>query len=182
MNTLEFHINSVEGMVVVVYSIGGYDRFRDTLIQYADRVESIPVDQLELFVHSSWEGLQLIIVIGKNLAEARELHAQCEAFKHAQIPVVYGNPERFLFTEAPNWQTADLLMPGMFFLADQYAISLPRKRVYAAFGVYDGRSFSLAYHALNAHFDTFYAFDSFAGMVGSREDELRLYPEGSYAL
>ncbi len=46
--------------------------------------------------------------------------------------------------------------------------------------MFDGRSFTMACHALKGVCADFYAFDSFKGIVGANKNEEQLYQDGAY--
>lgn len=88
-------------------------------------------------------------------------------------------PARLLRLGPSKWEETGLNYEGMFRLVSLFATTAGRG-VYAEFGVFDGHTFTLAYHALKQICDHFYAFDSFAGIVGTRADETTSFHDGQY--
>jgi O-methyltransferase len=69
----------------------------------------------------------------------------------------------------------------MFSLASQYVPMVARGGSYVEFGVFDGNSMTIAYHALKGVCKSFYAFDSFQGIGGALESEATRFRDGQYA-
>lgn len=144
------------------------------------RINLHVVKDLSKFTSLPEGSYSLVICIGRDNAQTHRLYALANPFKKANIPVVFGNPQRGLIFTSPTWRDVDLHMSGMFYLANQYIRSIGKKGSYAEFGVFDGRSMTLAYHALKDSVDKFFGFDSFEGIVGSQDDESRVFPDGSH--
>lgn len=121
-----------------------------------------------------------IVVIGDGMEESIAAYACMSAAKHAGIPVLLGSPERRLAEVAPGWEGTGVSYDGMYFLAAQYAKTIRPKGAYCEFGVFDGWTFSKAYHALKDACTKFHAFDSFRGIGGTLEIEKSHFGDGQY--
>ena len=161
--------------MAVVCDPGAIDAHR-ALIQRRGRVHILE-DPTQIPALADDADLELVIVVGKDTPSAVTLYAHCDHFKRKGLPVVFGN-QRNLFFAPPTWQS--MHMAGMFYRASQYFRDFGQGGSYAEFGVFDGRSFTLAFHALRNVCARFYAFDSFEGIVGSQEEEQEIYTEGLY--
>ena len=126
------------------------------------------------------ENFDLVILVFDHNPTALEVNLKCKPFKDRGIPVVFGHDQRGLFYNKSDWRSADLTMAGMFYLASQYLKHIDEKGSYVEFGVFDGRSFTCAYHNLNDICTSFIGFDSFAGIQGSIQSENFLYNDGDY--
>lgn len=179
MTNLTAQLGSLEEgqRCLVVGNAPSFERYREVLDRFADRCTLVDADAGPL---PELAPPELVVALGRTNAETHRFYARCDAFKRQGIPVVFGNDERGLVFQAPNWRSADLTVAGMFFLASGYLPSLSARGSYVEFGVFDGRSFTLACHALRTICDTFYAFDSFTGIVGASADEESMYRDAAY--
>lgn len=122
-----------------------------------------------------------VVLISGSLPESRQAYARLNWIKDRGVPVVFAMPERRLAEGPPSWERAGVQYEGMFWLAAQYAATIrPTKGAYCEFGVYDGRTFALACHALKNVCSHFHAFDSFQGIGGSLPDEQGHFKDGQY--
>jgi len=108
------------------------------------RINLHVVKDLSKFTSPPEDSYSLVICMGRDNAQTHRLYALANPFKKANIPVVFGNPQRGLIFTSPTWRDVDLHMSGMFYLANQYIRSIGMKGSYAEFGVFDGRSMTLA--------------------------------------
>ena len=125
----------------------------------------------------------LIIVFESDLQAALATSKALNAFKDLHIPVVFGNA-RDVFFERPNVSQQGISYAGMFqicaaYLQGQKALA-GAKLGYAEFGVFDGRTCSLAWQLLNGVIEDYYAFDSFQGILEKAEGEELYYQTGDY--
>lgn len=146
-----------------------------------DKDESI---QLKSLCELSEETLpDLIIVFELALQEALATSKSLNAYKDKSIPVVFGNA-RDVFFQKPAALEQGISYAGMFQLCSAYLMgqkALKNTRLgYAEFGVFDGRTFSLAWQMLNKELDTFFAFDSFKGILDKAPGEEVYYQTGDY--
>ena len=51
---------------------------------------------------------------------------------------------------------------------------------YLEFGTYVGSTLSAAYHSFKPFINRFFAFDSFQGLIGTREEESCTFQDGQY--
>jgi hypothetical protein len=172
-------LSSIKGQILVLTS----PRMLDEVKEKTDQRHNVKLICVENIADQSElpnENFELVICIGQTNDETFELYTLANSFKRQGIPVVFGYQPRSLIFQPPTWRDADLLMPGMFYLAGFFVKGLDTRGSYAEFGVFDGRSLTLAYHALKNACERFYGFDSFEGIVGSHTTEKQLYPDGSY--
>lgn len=125
----------------------------------------------------------LVIVFERDLQQALHTSKALKPFKDRGIPVVFGNARDIFFT-APDAREQGLSYAGMFKLCQAYLRGQKHYREatlgYAEFGVFDGRTFSLAWHLLNPVLETFHAFDSFQGILDQAPGEDIYYQTGDY--
>jgi len=178
MGIFERQLGSVSGRVAVICEPSAVAKYRDVI---AKRGNVLIIDDSDSISSAAESAVfDLVIVVGSSIASTLRLYAEAKPFKEKGIPVVFGIQERSLFFEAPDWRSVDLHMDGMFYLTANYIRQIGRKGSYVEFGVFDGRSFSLAYHVFRNVCDDFFAFDSFQGIIGSREDERRCFGDSMY--
>ncbi len=179
MKTLERQLQAAashETSAIVVGSESGLHRHQRVL----DRFPDVPRAVVETGCPPTVGSEEIVIVLGDSAADSLDLYHRCVALKAEGRVVVFGGEERGLSFEPPNWTSVDLHLGGMFYLAGQYLRGLRIAGSYVEFGVFDGRSFSMACHALRSVCSNFVAVDSFAGIVGSRDEEQILYQDGGY--
>lgn len=125
----------------------------------------------------------LLIVFEASLKEALETSKQLNYLKDKGVPVVFGNA-RDIFFQYPNVTEQGITYAGMFQLCHNYLNGIKKldtKRLaYAEFGVFDGRTCTLAWQIFGHQLGHFYAFDSFRGILGKAEGEERFYETGDY--
>lgn len=179
MNNLSSHLSSKskEGIILVVGNKISFKKYKDILEEYKSVTRCHDIADNEIVFS---EEIVLVVVLGIDNSETHRIYSKCYEYKENDIPVVFGTNERALTYQAPNWQSMDLTILGMFHLANQYILGLDRKGAYVEFGVFDGRSFTTACHALKGVCTDFYAFDSFKGIVGANKNEENLYQDGAY--
>jgi len=113
-------------------------------------------------------------------------YSQLKWAKDLGIPVVFCLPSRLIRRAAPNWEHSGVTFDGMYYLVDKYAATLrmahanKEKGSYCEFGVFDGRTFSIAYHALKNTCNHFYAFDSFAGIGDTLNEETTHFVDSGF--
>jgi hypothetical protein len=124
----------------------------------------------------------VIAVVAENSGVAWSAYSQTMSRVGAAVPVVYCLPDRRIATAGPGWENSGIHYDGMFRLASLYAPTVTREKgCYLEFGVYDGKSFILAYHALKGVCRSFYAFDSFAGIRGTQGAEETHFKDEQYS-
>lgn len=120
-----------------------------------------------------------VIVTHSDRARAHQMHRRLVRAKEARCVVALALCDRRLQNQAPGWEGVGVTYGGIFRLAATYAESLPRGS-YAEFGVFDGHTFAIAFHALRNTCERFYAYDSYAGIRGAMESETGKYRDGDY--
>lgn len=126
--------------------------------------------------------LGVIAVVAENTREAWLAYSKTMSIVGARLPVVYCLPDRRIRTSPPGWEDTGMHYDGMFKRASQYAPTIARgESAYVEFGVYDGKSFILGYHALKDVVTKFYAFDSFAGIRGAQTGEQTHFKDEQYS-
>jgi hypothetical protein len=124
----------------------------------------------------------VVAVLAENNASAWATYTQVMSRLGNAVPVVYCLPDRRLAKTAPGWENSGIHYEGMFKLASLYAPTVSRRAgSYVEFGVYDGKSFILACHALRDVCSSFFAFDSFAGIRGTHGDEQTHFKDEQYS-
>ncbi len=125
----------------------------------------------------------MVIVFELTLQTALKTQQSLKKFKDAGIPVVFGNA-RDIFFEKPTVVNQGISYAGMFQLCSAFIKGVEQtnsvKSSYAEFGVFDGRTCSLAWQMLQEDVVKFYAFDSFEGINLSAPGEEKFYETGSY--
>ncbi|WP_171900826.1 class I SAM-dependent methyltransferase [Stappia indica] len=123
----------------------------------------------------------VVVLVAGSLAESRDGYSKLHEVKKTGVPVVFALAERTLTRSSPDWQKSGVQYEGMFYLASQYcATILPRRGAYCEFGVYDGRSFIMAGHALRNVCGKFFAYDSYQGIGGTLKEETTHFGNGMY--
>lgn len=123
----------------------------------------------------------VIALVAADIGDSRAPYAGLDFAKKQGIPVVFSFPERRHNDHPPKAENFGIGYQGMFWLAGQYAETIrPKKGAYCEFGVFDGRTMSMAYFALRNVCDRFYAYDSYSGISGSMSDEAEHYQDGQY--
>lgn len=176
MEIFERQLNSVDGAVGLVTEPGAINKYLSE-IEERGNVHYLNSKQ-EIRDAADQARLDLVIVVGNNIESTKTLYANCMPIIAKGVPVVFGIQERSLFFSPPTWQSRH--MAEVFYYTSSYIRGSGQTGSYLEFGVFDGRSFTLAYHALESVCDKFYAFDSYQGIVGTADGEESLYPEGSY--
>lgn len=115
------------------------------------------------------------------------VYANLKWAKDRGATVIFCMPGRLIRRAAPNWENSGISFDGMYYLVNNYLATLRAANQgtsgsYCEFGVFDGRTFSIAYHALNKTCQRFYAFDSFAGIGDTlNEEKTHFTDSGFYA-
>lgn len=123
----------------------------------------------------------VIALVAADVGDSRAPYAGLDFAKKQGVPVVFSFPERRHNDHPPKAENFGIGYQGMFWLAGQYAETIrPKKGAYCEFGVFDGRTMSMAYFALRNVCDRFYAYDSYSGISGSMNDEAEHYQDGQY--
>lgn len=170
-----------DGEVVAAVTPAGEKRFGPAIASagLGPSVRIMPVTDAGNHDHGR---TAVICVVGGNQADARSAYAAFGRAKALGVPVVFCVPERKILRTAPGWQNSGIMYEGMYFLAAQYASTLrPTGGAYCEFGVFDGRTFVMAAHALKNVCGTFHAFDSYKGIGGSLAEETTHYHDGDYS-
>lgn len=180
MDPFETQLESVSGPVAVVHSVP-LTQHQAQRVKRRRNVDLVPAnpDQGTLTLPRGL-GYDLVIVLGPDTWDGMRLYALCDDLKRQGLPVVFGSMSRCLYHEHPGIRNTGVMLDGMFALAGLYAPSLRPRGSYVEFGVFDGRSFTLAYQTLNHVCTTFYGFDSFAGICGTRPEERTVFADGQY--
>ncbi|RDV25058.1 hypothetical protein DXV75_10535 [Alteromonas aestuariivivens] len=125
----------------------------------------------------------ILVVFEHSLNEALQTSKLLNQWKDYGVPVVFGNA-RNVFFEKPDVSAQGLSYPGMFQLCASYLRgmkqTISQHLAYAEFGVFDGRTCTLAWHLLNETLGHYYAFDSFKGILGKADGEEKFYQTGDY--
>jgi len=124
----------------------------------------------------------LVLVSDFSNGEARNTHFRIDKRNVIDVPIVFGFARPLFFNE-PNFKVAvtGISYAGMFKLANQYLKSVKEGQGdYIEFGVFDGRTVSLAYHTLKSSVNRFFAFDSYEGLIGTTETEESNFKDGQY--
>lgn len=120
----------------------------------------------------------LVLLCDADPAALKSLHAATGFLKTRGfvINTLYG---RTLFVGPVQARANPVHYEVMFNEAGKVAANL-RRGHYLEFGVFDGRTFSLAWHTMAGRcpWMRFFGFDSFTGILGSRADEV--YVDGTY--
>lgn len=179
MTTIERNLALIhtDSKALVVGNPEAFTKYGETLSKHASQVTLLDAESQAVEYRND---VSLVIVLGRSIRETHAYYSKCNPFKECGVPVVFGIEERTLIFSPPSWQNADLSIQGMFYLASMYLSGLPRKGKYIEFGVFDGRSFTIACHALQGVCNGFFGFDSFCGIIGSQKEERRLYQENAY--
>ena len=179
---LERHISVIEnGEVLVAITDNAFVRFGNVIQEKFGSTK-----QVEILVgadaSSSVGDYSLIVVVAENPNDARSEYAKFERAKSKNIPTAQVCPGRTIVMGPGNWQGSGITYQGMFWLAAQYIRTLrPTKGAYCEFGVYDGRSFAMAGHALKNVCGSFIAYDSYRGIGGTVEEERQHFGDGQYS-
>jgi len=128
--------------------------------------------------------ISAIIIVPKNLSTGLRIHEELQDWKNREIPVLFGD-KRDVFMGTPSWGLggSGLTYAGMFKLVSSYLAGrqdIPENAVYAEFGVFDGRTFTLAYHCFKGFCSQFLAYDSFCGIQGADLNEESTFKDGDY--
>jgi len=125
----------------------------------------------------------LVIVFELNLTAALATSKRLKAYKDLGGIVVFGNARDIFFTPVQS-APQGISYAGMFQLCQGYLRGQKyldsSKLAYAEFGLFDGRTFSLAWHTLNSVVEGYYAFDSFQGILDKAPGEELFYQTGDY--
>ncbi len=120
----------------------------------------------------------VVLIAAVNVSTMRAAGSLCANYKAAGIPVVaitgWPPPTDSRQFKDKTWSIGNLSVPGMFDLAARYCIGGTKGDI-LEFGTFQGYTLQCAYHAFNlrnkAANRRFIAFDSFAGIVGTKEGE-----------
>lgn len=176
-NELQRHIELASpNKVGIVATETAKQMYAETLAQLAPQLRMLDPAAINL------QGVGVISVIAENNATAWSSYSMVMGVVGARVPVVYCLPDRRIARSAPGWENTGIHYEGMFKLASLYVPTVTRSRAaYAEFGVYDGKSFILACHALKDICSSFFAFDSFGGIKGTQADELTHFADAQYS-
>lgn len=180
---LDRHLEIANGkQVVALFTPAGRSRFGAFITNRYASHPGVRLCDVGAEAHVPGDDPSVVALIAGSFDDAREAYAALGELKGRGLPVVFAQPERALSLSPPDWRTSGVQYEGMFYLAAQYATTIrPAKGAYCEFGVYDGRSFVLAGHALKDVLGTFVAFDSYQGLGGTREDERTHFKDAMYS-
>ena len=176
---LAHHLDSLNpsDRCLIVGNTPSLEKYSSLFRSRKGAIEVVNLDKQKL---PPTDDVDLVVVVGQDNRQTHEFYAACNPYKARGIPVVFGTDERGLFYSAPTWKNANFSIVGMYYLAGNYLGGLVSKGEYCEFGVFDGRSFSLACHALRNVCTKFNAFDSFEGISGALENEEAAFVDGAY--
>ncbi len=182
VESIHRHIELTSGSPVIIVSEQADSAFGTILQKEFEHATILPGSALLDGINVSESDIGIVVVVGANPSDARSLYFKADNMKQDHIPIVQVAPGRLMSTKPPSWQTGGVHYEGMFWLAAQYANTVrPAKGAYVEFGVYDGRSFVLAGHALKNVCGKFLAYDSYRGIGGSLESEKHIFLDGHYS-
>lgn len=181
-NAIGRHCELADGKGVIVAVTDAAKRKFAKALDGARAIDNCIVSNLaEVTSRGDFDGIAVVLVVAGSIVEARESYITLDPVKLLGIPTLMCIPERPTASGPPSWQNAGVMYEGMFYLAAQYVGTVrPRKGAYCEFGVYDGRSFLMAGHALKNQCGGFYAFDSYQGIGGALDGETDHYKDGDY--
>lgn len=169
------------GKTLVVMDEQAYTLYSDIAIQ-AGVIPCIEADaKTQYDIHQPQR-----ILVSSFANNGMTTYSQLGWAKNLGIPVVFCLPSRLIRRDAPPRDNSGITIDGMFHRAGAYVNTLRRQyrkdvvSSYCEFGVFDGRTFSIAYHALKTTCDSFYAFDSFEGIGDALPDETSHFVDGSF--
>jgi hypothetical protein len=148
-----------------------------------DRAE--PEDHHRQLVSNAMQGLgerpwkALMLLADVALDDILYLHSISAPAKDVGLPVVscFGRP---IFYGDPT-NIAGLTYEGIFSRTSFIAKSLHATGDYLEFGVFDGRTMTLAWQTMKRlEGMRFFGFDSFRGIQGAMAAETSIFPDGSY--
>ncbi len=177
LGELQRHISLVapKRVGVIATSIA-QSMYAETLNHLASSVTVLDPDNPNI------SGVGVVAILGDTRAAARTAYAKTMARLSNAVPVVYCLPDRRMAQTAPGWENSGLDYEGMFNVASLYLPTVSRSPgSYVEFGVYDGKSFILACHALKSVCSGFFAFDSFAGIRGTQREERTHFKDDQYS-
>jgi O-methyltransferase len=182
MKDIERHMTLIgQGCVILATTPAARRRYGEALGNFCASERRARLIDIEACSDQLCHDAAVVVVIADGIADSRRAYAQAAALKTAGKPVVFGVPERRLCIQPPSWKDSGIQHEGMFWLVSQYARTIhPRIGAFCEFGVYDGRSFSIAYHALKDTLGPFFAFDSFQGLGGTLDTEKSHFDDGQY--
>ena len=123
-----------------------------------------------------------VILVEGHLAPMIGYHRRCDQLQDRGVPVAVACTRPIFAGPPPMANQGDLTYAGMFHLAAHFARSVGVPGDYVEFGLFDGRTMTLAYHTLGAVMPSLrlFGFDTFSGIAGSMDNEADRFPEGSY--
>ncbi len=127
-----------------------------------------------------WAGIDAAVLVDAVQEDVMAAQATVGSLKDEGIPVATAYA-RQIFTSAPAQRNQGIDYGGMFTLAGFFARSLGTAGDYFEFGVFDGRTMTLAYHTLGRFIPQmrFIGFDTFSGIRGANASESK-FRDGSY--
>jgi hypothetical protein len=153
-------------------------------------VDTIEIDKKDFSKPSVFEidpKVHAVLIAAVDSHSMIKMGNMCGAYKAAGIPVVIiagwpppTNAEKFRFESTKG---GNLTGPAMFDLAALYC--RPIQGDILEFGSFQGYTLQCAYHAFKRRQPhvkrRFIAFDSFAGILGSKDEEKKIFSDGNYA-
>ena len=174
------HINNGKGKSILLVGNGKDLNYAKNLI--LENNIQIPFDIVNTdttSINSTEKKYDLAIIVDRKIGAARKNHFACTKLKQQGSVVVFGLC-RGLFFGSPKSAVGNLTYGGMFALAGSYLKTVRPKGDYLEFGVFDGRTLTLAYHTLSSAVNRFFAFDSFEGIIGTLDSENSHFEDGAY--
>lgn len=118
-----------------------------------------------------------VLLVDPSLVELHYAHLVSAPAKRLGHIVVSCNGRPIFW--GPPRDTAGITYPGIFFRAGHLVANFTEGGDYLEFGVFDGRTVTLAWQMMNQVREMrFFGFDSFSGICGSGSDEQ--YEDGTY--
>jgi hypothetical protein len=184
--TIKRHIE-VMGNAVVIVALGSH---RDSFTKFEKCLElstfgrEIKFDKVLIEDDNSFILLlsydikeTIFFIVDDVLPEVIRIHNKLKIIKDKGAIIVCAFV-RNLFFERPKG-AAGITYEGIFTRSANFIADLPGD--YLEFGVFDGRTMSLAYHCMKNRNDMrFFGFDSFSGIIGKTDQEDTNYNDGNY--
>lgn len=170
-----------EGNTLVVMDETTYTEFSEA----AKSTGVIPCKETNVLEYFELHKPQRILV-SSFIENGLVAYSQLKWAKDRGIPVIFCLPGRLIRRSAPSRENSGITIDGMFHRAGGYVSTLRNQygpdvvSSYCEFGIFDGRTFSIAYHALKKMCNHFYAFDSFEGIGDALAEETSHFSDGDF--
>ncbi len=160
--------NIAPGQVAIATTEVAGARHREALAQFC---REFPLAQVTA-IGEVPNNAAIVVVLCEGATPPQTAYFKTVAAVGSALPIIWGDPWRPFDTQPPNAQDSGLSHAGMFSVLSSYCpVVKPSNGAYCEFGVFDGKTFALAFHALKHVCDRFYAFDSFQGLKGTMPTE-----------